>query len=694
MAVTYITPRNIPLRAGARPVIEIELIKREWCVKEPFKLDITEQKQQKESQQKKDDKKKSKEEQTTQTTTEETATEEASEEQTKPTIAQYLLNNISSVALMKYLNKCKIKEQWKLTAIQSVDFNKSITESTGTGSLVVPYTKQRFQRLMQGDELNVRIGYEYDSPVPDPETGKETTRILRDAFSAFIAEVKKGKRDITVQFADTGVLLEQKATTESYVDKTVKGVLEDVIKKAGLKPNIKLRKEILEAKVSFKEETTAGGTTGGGYASGPCQNSCGRSDCPLPKSGSGKYTVCTVTGPCECGSTDIQYNRCPPDCNVDKCAGHPGSGSTAQGGSNIFPEGTFFCCSCDRDYCGCGTIHDGSHRRVLKTTCGETVTGEPGSESSGGETTTSTQEMTYWDIILKALEEFEEDTHVFVKGDTCYVHEIKEPFEDDSKILFALSDWNMLEESFEMTEGKAPIVAALKITCKGGEVVEVLDKDWEKYGEMGRLELNWPDLSPCEARKKGKKILRTLQRVDSSEAVTCEVLGDPEFFPGRWVHINNQTDEYKDELYLKGISHKLGPDGFDTSLELALWKPETKSSGGGEGQAGGGDQGTLASILTEASKYRHAFGCSDAQCLVKNGWGDCWAMSEYLFQKLCQAGFKARIIQYTTAESPRHRTVQYMQNGQWVDVPYREYGFDRGFRTTASRPGLTVIKTC
>ncbi|MEN4030095.1 MAG: peptidoglycan-binding domain-containing protein [Methanobacterium sp.] len=74
------------------------------------------------------------------------------------------------------------------------------------------------------------------------------------------------------------------------------------------------------------------------------------------------------------------------------------------------------------------------------------------------------------------------------------------------------------------------------------------------------------------------------------------------------------------------------------------------------------------------------------------GIGDCWDNSEHLYSQLTGSGTKARIIQYGTSLSPRHRSVQVYQNGAWVDYNYKANGYAKRYYATKSKPGVTVIK--
>jgi peptidoglycan hydrolase-like protein with peptidoglycan-binding domain len=100
---------------------------------------------------------------------------------------------------------------------------------------------------------------------------------------------------------------------------------------------------------------------------------------------------------------------------------------------------------------------------------------------------------------------------------------------------------------------------------------------------------------------------------------------------------------------------------------------------------------SLSQILASGAKYGYSHSASTAAGMMSCGSGDCWAMSDYLYSKLRAAGIKSRIVQYSTAYSARHRSVQLYQNGAWVDVPYSSYGYSTMFKATSCKPGLTVI---
>lgn len=68
-------------------------------------------------------------------------------------------------------------------------------------------------------------------------------------------------------------------------------------------------------------------------------------------------------------------------------------------------------------------------------------------------------------------------------------------------------------------------------------------------------------------------------------------------------------------------------------------------------------------------------------------------MSNYLYKKLTKKGVKARIVQYKTKMSSRHRSVQLYQGGKWVDYNYKANGYNKIYNATSSKPGLQVVAT-
>jgi len=100
---------------------------------------------------------------------------------------------------------------------------------------------------------------------------------------------------------------------------------------------------------------------------------------------------------------------------------------------------------------------------------------------------------------------------------------------------------------------------------------------------------------------------------------------------------------------------------------------------------------SLAQIMRNASRYSYSSAAHTGADMERIGSGDCWAMSDYLYTHMKASGIKARIIQYATSMSSRHRSVQYLQNNVWVNAPYRQYFSTNMFNNT-SYSSMTVIR--
>lgn len=100
-------------------------------------------------------------------------------------------------------------------------------------------------------------------------------------------------------------------------------------------------------------------------------------------------------------------------------------------------------------------------------------------------------------------------------------------------------------------------------------------------------------------------------------------------------------------------------------------------------------------IMKTASKfgYERGTGKTTKEKLVKYNKGDCWAMSDYLFDKLKKEGFTVRIRRGVTRLSNDHRWVELYENGKWSAVAYKKYGFHPYFAYTPSVYNVRVMVT-
>jgi peptidoglycan hydrolase-like protein with peptidoglycan-binding domain len=150
----------------------------------------------------------------------------------------------------------------------------------------------------------------------------------------------------------------------------------------------------------------------------------------------------------------------------------------------------------------------------------------------------------------------------------------------------------------------------------------------------------------------------------------------------------NKSKNSANNVTSDSTSEKTGTDDSNVSKTEATKNSSTSST---SKSVSAKTSISLSEILASGAKYGYSHSASTAAGMIACGSGDCWAMSDYLYSKLQAAGIESRIVQYSTAYSARHRSVQLYQNGAWVDVPYSSYGYSTMFKATSSKPGLTVI---
>ena len=84
-------------------------------------------------------------------------------------------------------------------------------------------------------------------------------------------------------------------------------------------------------------------------------------------------------------------------------------------------------------------------------------------------------------------------------------------------------------------------------------------------------------------------------------------------------------------------------------------------------------QSIINSIGYAEAKYLDIQGQSSASVMEQVGFGDCWADSYWLYNKLSAAGISVRIVQCSGGSYPLHRWVQINIGSGWVNWNYAGY---------------------
>jgi len=101
--------------------------------------------------------------------------------------------------------------------------------------------------------------------------------------------------------------------------------------------------------------------------------------------------------------------------------------------------------------------------------------------------------------------------------------------------------------------------------------------------------------------------------------------------------------------------------------------PWNKSSGEGLYTPDASIQAKIDAIGYKEAIYGRAQGNSDPYRMEIIGWGDCWASSLWLYNKLSAAGVSVRTVRASSSSYPLHQWVQINTGNGWVNWNYIKY---------------------
>ena len=90
-------------------------------------------------------------------------------------------------------------------------------------------------------------------------------------------------------------------------------------------------------------------------------------------------------------------------------------------------------------------------------------------------------------------------------------------------------------------------------------------------------------------------------------------------------------------------------------------------------KSGSSAQAIVDSIGYAEAKFRDIQGQSSPSVMDKCGYGDCWADSGWLYNKLSKAEIAVRIIAHTTGSYPLHRWIEINIGNGWKTWDYEKY---------------------
>lgn len=145
----------------------------------------------------------------------------------------------------------------------------------------------------------------------------------------------------------------------------------------------------------------------------------------------------------------------------------------------------------------------------------------------------------------------------------------------------------------------------------------------------------------------------------------------------------SKEGKYKYKLKKVGSTKK-----SSKARQTKLHKGEMVASAGKNTKITPGD--IFKAIKNACKGWRHDTGTgTTASYLEKHHVGDCWAWSDWISKQLKKYKVNNKIVQYKSGSSDQHRSVLYQNSkGEYVDFPYRKYGFPQGtYNTKGSKNG-------
>lgn len=390
--------------------------------------------------------------------------------------------------------------------------------------------------------------------------------------------------------------------------------------------------------------------------------------------------------------------------------------TSSNSGSTVIGDSEAAAAALSGDTSATGT--DGSSDGTGSSTGTSSGTGTSGSSgSSGGTSPLVTGEMTFEELVGEICNGI--DLLFMVKRNTVVVADFDSIYAEakyirdnlgKNKISEDISLWQLEDGSYELDVTEYGFYNTVKVNYSNGSVTESYEDYVRVYGEV-LIEYDEPNIDKTTAIMKAKAYLAAHVRefdmtvkgtilhkagIDIGDIVTLENPltlrdeiresegRDPEYFFVMGNSINWDDDS---GMLLNDIELRYGPESPD--------KLEVPEAGGSYSNSSSGDvDSAIAEVGQMGAQYSYCHSCQTHDCVVSTGCGDCFGMSDFLCCELNQRGVTNKIVGYPTSV-PEHRSVLYQDSsGNWVDFPYREYGFNTLFNNTAASQTSTKVVPC
>lgn len=450
--------------------------------------------------------------------------------------------------------------------VNSFDFQKDASDSTGDGTLTVLYDHAFYLKINKNDEISFKAGW----ITPD---GKDNSV---DYLNGYIKDIKPTGNTLEIDFVDKGVLLEQKATADYHQMKR-SDILRDIASRAGLKAEINFGDnpdDVIDYTTESSSDTSnsdSSGDSSGGSSSG------------------GNITI-TARPSCKYCNKQFGYSWYTTTF-VNKC---PFCGATLEINPKGVQERELTCSKCGADFCGvCGREKRVPPRArltiVSSSASGNSSSGSnPTSDSSDSDSDSSdSNDKSFWDMILELIMPTIFDFQVFVWMDTLYVQQVPSP---DSAKLWVDEGVNLIEDSVTITD--PDINNTNQVTVQYGDsahpqTVTVKYQDYiDKAGKVIEDKYQKLNYTEEQAHQYATKMLHEkLQKNGFSMDGTA--IGGPQWFICRWLKTTCPLYNLDDTYYITRIDSKMDADTpWQVDFTIAEYFPDLSTDKKDDDEAG------------------------------------------------------------------------------------------------------------
>ena len=388
------------------------------------------------------------------------------------------------------------------------------------------------------------------------------------------------------------------------------------------------------------------------------------------------------------------------------------------------------------------TITFGSTPKEIGENLVKAMGGEVDTDSSSDDSKSDSGGSSIKEALQKLLKHWDGEVECYIRGDEVHINKIRDP--ETYYVGVVQEGLNVFSDSISVTDVNSDVPNVMEVQWTDGVITFKDEKSIKRFGEIQTtivavrketviedkdtdkdknndttsdtsdsgtgedgvdLDDNGGATSSTqstiketpinnyeEALKFARLEWNKLQR-DNGRTLECQVLGSNVWKSGEWVRVYLPSYWIDGYMYITRVSQSLDGGDWTASLSLVDYPPgwgkeEVKSDSSDSGDDSSSGTGSnvddiVNKVVKEISKFSYSHSCSDGKCIKSSKKGDCWALSDYIASRLKEQGVSAKIYQYATSGSSRHRQVKYNDGGKWVMFPYSKSGIDHNFYTNS-----------